>query len=376
MGNFSKSPSVLLGANQKKAYAGIHVEREIPVLDRDLNLLQDLLAAALQSLIQKCIGDAVIDKGFSILTSTTANNFQITAGSVSVGGNDVTLAATINYTDQPGVPSLTTPTANRTDTVYLDVSISDVDGTTDPDLLNSGDVGVQTSVRQKLNRVVRVAENSSAVPAPVAGHTHFALARLNRTAGTATIQAGMIVDLRKQLNTLADLSAAVRAGLRPGFLSPPNEFSPTSGTPGALVTLNGRNFTVGKLVVRFVGPFPFFAAISSQSSTQAFVIIPADALAGTYQIVAENEFGTSITVNSFTLAKGFKEVKDDQDKSIIEKDVKELEESFVSTSTTTSEKLSAESLAAESFIGKSFIISSERPEVGGSLLRMSSEELA
>src|SRR5262245_35230878 len=181
MGNFSKSPSTVLSANQSKGYVGMYIEQGVPVLDRDLNLMQDLVAAALRSLIDKCIGDCAIGGGLSIVATTTPNNFQISAGSVFLTGMEITLPATINYSDQPGVPALTTPTSVRTDVVFLDVSVAEVDGATDPDLTNSGDVGVQTSVRQKLTKVIRVAENSTALPAPPAGHSYFALAKFART---------------------------------------------------------------------------------------------------------------------------------------------------------------------------------------------------
>jgi IPT/TIG domain len=301
MGNFSKSPGTVLSTNQSKGYVGMHIEREIPVLDRDLNLLHDMVAAALLSLIQKCIGDAAIGSGFAIQASSVANSFQIAAGTVSVGGRDVILATTINYTDQPGVPALTTPTAVRTDIVYLDVSLSDVDATTDSELGNSGDVGVQTSVRQKLNRVVRVAENSTAVPAPASGHSHFALARFNRTAGAAVIQAGMIVDLRKQVIPLVDLSTTVRALARPVFLAPPSEFTPTSGSGGISVTLRGRNFNIGTLRVKFVlGDSSFIAGISSRTATQAVVSVPVSP-AGGYRILLENENGSDTSDDIFTV---------------------------------------------------------------------------
>ena len=375
MGNFSKSPGTMLSANQNKGYVGMHIERSIPVLDRDLNLLHDMIAAALRSLIQKCIGDTAIGNGFAIQASTIANNFQIAAGTASVGGLDVALATTINYTDQPGVPPLTTPVAARTDTVYLDVSITDVDATTDSELGNSGDAGVQTSVRQKLNRVVRVAENSIVVPAPASGHSHFALAKFTRAANVALIQANMIIDLRKRATSLADLSAVVRALASPAFVAPSNEFAPSTGSAGVTVTLRGRNFNIGTLRVSFVlGDSSFGAGILSRSATQAVVAVPV-APAGSYKIVAETENGSAVTVNLFAMTKN-KETKETEDKVVKddEKDLKELEESFASTGPSSLGKQSASSLDAEPVIGKAFISSTERPDVGGRVLAMSSGE--
>jgi len=65
-------------------------------------------------------------------------------------------------------------------------------------------------VRDKLNRVVRVAENTTAVPAPAAGHFHLALARISRPVNNTTITPSMLVDLRKQILPLLDLTQLVR----------------------------------------------------------------------------------------------------------------------------------------------------------------------
>lgn len=227
MGNFSKPPSTVLAANQNKGYVGIYIEQGVPVLDRDLNLLHDFLAAAVRSLLAKYIGDGVIGNGFLIQPLTTAaNNFRIGAGTALAGGIEATFPTTINYSDQSGVPALTLPVAARQDMVFLDISLSEVDGTVDPELTNSGDVGVQTSVRTKVNRLVRVAEGTTVVPTPAAGHIHLALARISRTAGSTTIISSMLVDLRRQILPLVDLTQTVRAltsygsggGINPGLI--------------------------------------------------------------------------------------------------------------------------------------------------------------
>jgi len=374
MGNFSKTPSTVLSTNQTKGYVGMYIEQGVPVLDRDLNLMQDLVAAALRSLIDKCIGDGAIGAGFSILPATTPNNFLINAGTVFLSGLEITLPATINYTDQVGLPALTTPQAVRTDTVFLDVSISEVDGTIDSDLANSGDVGVQTSVRQKLNRVVRVAENSSVLPAPTAGHSFLALARLVRAAGTTVIISSMITDLRKTALTLGDLTQLARAAARPVFVAPGSEFTPTTGSGGVAVTLSGRNFNIGTLKVSFViGGQSFLANISSKSDIGAVVNVPV-AAAGSYLIVVETENGSDTTVNSFVVTKNkeTKEKEKEDEKGIKEKDA---EESLIASGAGGSSKMMfASYLDAEQNFGTSFIMPGERPDVGSRLLSMSKPE--
>ena len=44
MSDFSKSPQEVLRDSQDKGYTGIHIEQGVPILDRDLNLMHDLLA--------------------------------------------------------------------------------------------------------------------------------------------------------------------------------------------------------------------------------------------------------------------------------------------------------------------------------------------
>ena len=210
MGNFSKSPGTVLAQNQSKGYVGIHIEQGVPVLDRDLNLMHDFLASGVRGLLAKYIGDGAIGGGFQIQATILANNFTINPGTAVVGGIEATLLAKINYSDQPGVPPLTTPISARQDIVFLDVSLSEADSSTDPDLSNSDDVGVQTSVREKVNWVVRVAEGATSAPTPAAGHFNITLARINRSLGIPTIGAAMITDLRKLIIPLVDLTVLVK----------------------------------------------------------------------------------------------------------------------------------------------------------------------
>ena len=51
MSDYSTSPQDVLLANQQKGYVGLHIEQGVPLLDRDLNLLHDLISATMRSLI-------------------------------------------------------------------------------------------------------------------------------------------------------------------------------------------------------------------------------------------------------------------------------------------------------------------------------------
>jgi hypothetical protein len=264
--DYSQSPQDLLLANQQRGYVGIHIEQGVPVLDRDLNLLHDLVVATVRSVITRYIGNGAPAgaDGFAVQALPAGQNsedFQVAAadsgpGTALVGGIEVTIPAAITYTSQPGVPPLTTPTsAGRTDIVYLDVSLTEVDGTVDTDLTNSQDVGVETSVRLKPGFVVRVAEGGP-VPAPPAGHVFYPLAQLVRPVGQDTITATMITDLRQRRLTVADiegrLSLVEEILLLPAFVVPPApQFVPKSGVINQAITLNGTNFSVGTAKVIF-----------------------------------------------------------------------------------------------------------------------------
>jgi hypothetical protein len=305
MGNFSKSPEEVLQASLSRSYVGMHIEQGVPVLDRDLNLLHDIVAATLRSVITNYIGDgiAVGSNGFAIQAIPADNDFRVLAGSALVGGVEVTNTAGINYNDQMGVPLLTTPPAPRVDTVYLDVSQIEVDGTKDGDLLNSGDLGLQTSVRQKAVFVVRVAEGAP-IPGPDPGHRHFPLAQLKRTGGVAEIGANIITDLRQTRLTLTDIERRIRVlegiTLLPAFalLQP---FIPEFGPVNQQVALNGRNFNLGTPRVLFgTVEAPI---VGTPTATQIVTKVPAG-VTGSVPITVITDGGTAVSEKAFRVEAG------------------------------------------------------------------------
>ncbi len=291
MSDFSASPLDFLLANQQKGYTGLHIEQGVPVLDRDLNLLHDLVTAGIRELFTRYVGNGLAAgmDGFGIQAlpaGQNTQNFQITApasgsGSILVGGLEVSIATTVNYASQAGVAPLTTPQPTqpnpRVDTVFLDVFLVEVDGTTDPGLNNSQDVGMETSVRLKPAWLVQVAEGVP-VPSPPAGHAYCALAQLSRPRGVATIDATMLTDLRQRRLTMSTLeqrlSLLERVLLLPAFVPPPAaQFVPKSGVIGEAITLNGSNLNVGSPQVQFGN----LAAVivGTPSSNQLVAQVPA-----------------------------------------------------------------------------------------------------
>ncbi|MEU1390949.1 MULTISPECIES: IPT/TIG domain-containing protein [unclassified Nonomuraea] len=239
------------------------------MLDRDLNLQHDLVSSTVRSIVSSYVGDGISvgSKVFEIrsippdpeqLESESDNDFWILAGkSVSdtclVGGVEVRNFTKLKYSSQK-LPELTTPDREqgpiREDVVYLDVSMSTVDGTTDKDLLNRGDIGTQTSVRLRPSWVVRVAEGKAEPPAPAEpGHTYLPLALLRRKSGNPAIESQMITDVRQLILPLTEVQRQLdlmeRLLLRPYFdPNPLNQLDPVFGGLNADVTLHGRNFNV------------------------------------------------------------------------------------------------------------------------------------
>jgi hypothetical protein len=263
MSDFSQSPQELLTASQQKGYVGLHIEQGVPLLDRDLNLLQDLLAAGVRSLFSRFVGNGVPagSDGFRIEALAAPQDFRVAAagqgaGSCLVDGWELVIPAATTYGAQHDVPPLTTPGPGepdpRVDLVYLDGWVSEVDAGLDPDLGNGQDIGMQTSVRLQLRWKVLVAEGAG-VPAPGPGHVVYPLAQVRRPRGKDTIEASMITDLRQRRLTLSHLEQRLalveRVLLLPSFASP--AFSPPTGVVNQPITLNGSNFAIGRVSVLF-----------------------------------------------------------------------------------------------------------------------------
>jgi hypothetical protein len=325
MSDYSVSPLEFLLANQQRGYVGIHIEQGAPLLDRDLNLLHDLVAATVRSVVTRYIGNGAPAgaDGFAIQAlpaGQDSQDFRIAAGEgggpgvALVGGIEVMIPAPITYKSQADAPALTTPTNTqpdpRVDVAYLDIFLTEVDGTTDDDLNNPQDVGMQTSVRLKPDWVVRVAEGV-AVPAAPPGHALYPLARLQRQRGQDTVEAAMISDLRQRRLTVADmerrLATVEKMLLLPAFVSPPlPQFTPKSGDINQAITLNGANLNVGSVTVRFGDKGA--KIVGTPSATQLVAQVPAGLTpAGTpvgVKITASNAGGAAVSDDTFTVKPG------------------------------------------------------------------------
>lgn len=317
MSDFSQPPLDVLRASRDRGYVGLHIEQGVPILDRDLNLLQDLIIDGVRSLFARYIGDGVPagSDGFRIEPVPAAQDLRIAAGpgdgpgSCLVGGIDVPIPAPVHYSRQPNARPLTTPAPPqpnpRVDVVYLDAWLAEVDGADDDTLNNGHDVGMQTSTRLTVEWAVRVAEGAP-MPAPDAGHVQCALARLIRPHGTDTVDEKMITDLRQRRLTVGDLekrlSLVERVLLLPAFVpAPGGQFTPPSGVAGTPVTLNGVNFDVAALEVLFDDKIA--QLVGAPSATQVVARVPTgltpDGRPVQVRITVRNAAGASTSLDRF-----------------------------------------------------------------------------
>jgi hypothetical protein len=205
--------------DEAKRYLMMLKEQGVPILDDELNLMQEISLTALRRTVQDAVGDGSPNDGCKIVGTGAANNFTIkggggaadTAGHYYVAGYLVALPSDTTYSGQEvAQATLTTPGGARTDEVYLDVWLDEIDGTEDTGIVDPT-LAVETSRRLKLMWAVKVSEGGAVPPDYTDGngirhHTSW-LATLARTA-TAAIDAGMVTDRRKAIATLTGHLAA------------------------------------------------------------------------------------------------------------------------------------------------------------------------
>lgn len=297
-GNFSQAPTDALTAALAKNYVGVHIEQGVPVLDRDLNLLGDLIAATVRQIVGRHIGDGTAgDTDFAVEANGDPLDFRVRAGTFLAGGTPLSLAANVTYRGQvvpAGVaplPALTAPPTGsppRTDIVYLDMWYEDVDEQRDVALGNAADVGQRTSTRRKAQFLVRVAESAAVPPAAPAEHSFVPLATLTRTA-PATVD---IADRRTSFLSIAQMAkrlATIQSVLGPAITSiAPNHVLPGQSNP---IVVSGRNLDLGGATV-MLGPTPGIVATPTAVTTLS-VSVPANATPGNWPLTVTTAVGSA-----------------------------------------------------------------------------------
>lgn len=315
MADYSQSPTGLLRAGLGLGYVGVHVQQGVPILDRDLNLLNDLVAAAAREVFTRYIGNgnATGDDGFAVRAlpdGQNSNNFTITAGACLVDGIQCVLDKPITYQDMrrdnPALDDLHTPTAGpRTDCVYLDVTLVEVDGKTDHDLQNSGDIGIETSVRVKPLALVKVHEGSDQAPVPPPDHHHHPLALLRRPAGQDAIDESVVTDIRQRRLTASDMEK--RIGVMERLLATPSlvtpEFTPRQGKVNQEIAINGEKLDLGAVEVFFGDQKASIVANPAPTALSARVPpgLTPNGVPAKVPITVRNEVGEAVSQARFTV---------------------------------------------------------------------------
>ena len=164
-------------------------QQKKPIVNYELNLAQDILKNRIINTTNLNTGDNYSGDSFKVYASNLPNEIKITTGTFYHNGRPLWLTTDLTVT------LLTTPvTATRTDTVFVEWYIEEISAAMDPTILEPA-IGFETARQERINMIVRVAENSS-VPTPTSGCYYFTLAKLNRLLGNSYITTAMIVDER------------------------------------------------------------------------------------------------------------------------------------------------------------------------------------
>lgn len=164
-------------------------QQKKPILNYEINLAQDILKNRNIDLAYLGLGNNFSGDAFKVYEASTPNEIKITKGTFYHLGRPIQITQDITVT------GLTTPfTGDRTDTVFVEWYVEEIDATKDPSIVESG-IGFETARQERLNVTVKVTENST-TPNPTSGRNYFTLAKLNRLNSVPNITTSMIEDER------------------------------------------------------------------------------------------------------------------------------------------------------------------------------------
>lgn len=221
-------------------YVNVRIQQGVPIVDADVNELDDIRKFELRAFLKWFVGDGVPEgnNGFQIVGGGLADDFTVKAGAppaavgaaeidvalrhvgrIIVDGLDLIITADVRFAKQPlhetvpgaaalaaklGVPvvaKLTAPAADGVVCAYLDLWERLVTPDEKPELIHPG-LGVESCARTRREWVVRVRTGLTA-PVPgdpdhLPGHTYSALATVQRRKNDAKVQPGDVTDRRQR----------------------------------------------------------------------------------------------------------------------------------------------------------------------------------
>lgn len=218
--------------DETKNYQRLIFQQGKPLLDAELNEMQEIIFDYFNTFLAKGYGNLFVDTAMLAAQATqSVNNFQITSGEILVEGvkgylgsnliyasqawvssastpNEVYIAKLL-WNDEGAVPALTTPSgSNRDDLVVLSLLPQEIDATLDSNIVDPN-FTIETARRYKWIVGITVLEGFGSYPETTSFAASFdysnpqcyrtPIAWLRRTDGDGTVATSMIEDIREEV---------------------------------------------------------------------------------------------------------------------------------------------------------------------------------
>ena len=139
--------------DRSKGQSKVVFQQKKPLLNYELNLLQDILNEKSIDISRYGLGDNFIGDSFTLYPSTLPNEIFIKKGLFYHKGYPIEL------TEDVRINGLSTPGANRVDSVFAEWYLDEIDGTDDPSIKDSN-LGFETSNQERIILEIKIRENA------------------------------------------------------------------------------------------------------------------------------------------------------------------------------------------------------------------------
>lgn len=127
-----------------------------PLLNYELNLVQEILNEKSINLSQVGTGDNYVGDSFTVYPSAMPNEIFIRKGLYYHNGYPIELTEDIR------INGLSTPSSDRLDTIFAEWYLDEISGTDDPSIIDSN-LGFETSVQERIVLEIKIRENAEDV---------------------------------------------------------------------------------------------------------------------------------------------------------------------------------------------------------------------
>ena len=140
--------------DRSKRQSKIVFQAKKPLLNYELNLVQDILNEKSIDLTSYGLGDSYVGDSFTVYPSALNNEVYIKKGIFYHKGYPLEL------TEDVRINGLSTPSADRLDTIYAEWYLDEIDGSDDPSIIDSN-LGLETTVQERLVLEIKIRENAA-----------------------------------------------------------------------------------------------------------------------------------------------------------------------------------------------------------------------